>query len=222
MLFIILGTLPPEHMSKGGFVSKTSEVTMGSQPTDIELVKRTRAGDFDAFATLYVRYARSLFRVIYAMTQDRAVAEDLLQETFFRVYRNLNRVDDSVDSLQPWLYRIAINLTNNWLTRTPKTSPLEKASEWFQRHIHISPEHMFERDERVRAVQDAIAKLDEKHRIVVVLYYLQELSLDEIAQILNLPVGTVKSRLYHARRQLRDHLQADQRIAVPKAALSAS
>lgn len=195
---------------------------MGSQPTDIELVKRTRAGDFDAFAALYLRYARSIFRVIYAMTQDRAAAEDLLQETFFRVYRNLDRIDESVDSLQPWLYRIAINLTNNWLTRTPKTSPLDKVSEWFQRHIHVSPDHIIERDERIRAVQDAIAKLDEKHRIVVVLYYLQELPLEEIAGILNLPVGTVKSRLYHARRQLKDHLQADQRISVPQTALSAS
>ena len=80
---------------------------------DVVLVERALAGDLTAFEVLYTRHSTSIFRTIQAVVRDRPTAEDLLQECFVRAYRNLHRVDLTVDSLAPWLHRIALNLSYN-------------------------------------------------------------------------------------------------------------
>ncbi|MDQ7029040.1 MAG: sigma-70 family RNA polymerase sigma factor [Ardenticatenia bacterium] len=181
--------------------------------TDIELVYAAQCGDWDAFAHLYHRHAPKLFRTIYALTQDRGVAEDLLQETFVRVYQHLHRVNGQVDSLAPWLHRIAVNLTYNWLTRRRFPVPsLEEVKHRLHAALAHTPDEVIAREERRQAVREALAALDEKHRVVVVLYYIQEFSVSEIADILDVPVGTVKSRLHYARKHLERMLATDERI----------
>ncbi len=86
-------------------------------PSDCLLVKQALSGDLNAFEALYERYSDSVFRSIQAVVRDRAAAEDLLQECFVRAYRNLHRVDQSVDSLAPWLHRIALNLSYSRVSR---------------------------------------------------------------------------------------------------------
>jgi RNA polymerase sigma-70 factor, ECF subfamily len=183
-----------------------------SEPLDCELVRRALGGDLSAFEALYDRYATSIFRTVQAVVRDRHVAEDILQECFVRAYRNLHRVDQSVESLAPWLHRIAINLAYNRVSKyRPPLPALEVVANILVSPL-LGPDREVERSELKRAVRDAIAALDEKYRLVVVLYYLEELPLSEIAERLNVPVGTVKSRLFYARQQLRHALINDGRI----------
>lgn len=184
-----------------------------NQPSDSALVKRALGGDIAAFEMLYTRHAESLLRTIQAVVQDRAAAEDILQECFVRAYRNLNRVDLQVESIAPWLHRIALNLSYNRASRRRLTLPGLDFMANLLAPQRTNPDRQAEHAEMRNAVWEAIQGLDEKYRLVIVLYYLQEQSLGEIAQRLDLPQGTVKSRLYHARQLLRESLMDDRRLA---------
>ena len=185
-----------------------------NQPPDVALVRRALGGDLAAFETLYTRHAESLLRTIQAVIQDRAAAEDILQECFVRAYRHLDRVDMQVESLAPWLHRIALNLAYSRLSRRRR---LALPGLDFMANLlapqRTHPDRLVEDAEMRNAVWEAIQSLDEKYRLVIVLYYLQEQSLSEIAERLALPVGTVKSRLYHARHHLREAMIDDRRLA---------
>ncbi len=188
-------------------------MTQYDKPKDVVLVQRVLAGELTAFELLYKRHSTSVFRTIQTVVRDRSTAEDLLQECFVRAYRNLHRVDLSVDSLAPWLHRIGLNLSYNKVNRK-KTFllGLEMVANILE-SPRLAPDRLTEQSELKRAVWDAIAKLDDKYRIVVVLYYLEELSLKEISERLNIPKGTVKSRLFYARKSLRHVLSDDRRVA---------
>lgn len=130
-----------------------------------------------------------------------------------RAYENLHRVDPNIASLGPWLHRIAVNLTYNWLSRRHLPLPsIEEVKHRLHAVLTHRPDEVFAQEERRRAVHEALAALDEKHRVVAVLYYLQEFSVSEIAEITGVPPGTVKSRLHYARKHLERILAADERI----------
>ncbi len=182
-------------------------------PSDVQLVDRALKGDISAFEALYARHASSVFRTIQSVVRDRGIAEDLLQECFVRAYRNLHRVDQSVDSLAPWLHRIALNLSYNKVSRrTPFLPGLEVMTNLLA-SSRLAPDGQAERAEMKQAVWDAIEMLEDKYRLVIVLYYLEELSLREIGERLGVPTGTVKSRLFYARQLLRSSLVEDRRVA---------
>jgi RNA polymerase sigma-70 factor, ECF subfamily len=181
--------------------------------TDSDLVAGIRTGQIEAFETLYQRYKTSIFKTALAITGDHQAAEEVLQDTFVRAFTHIHTVDDSV-SLAPWLHRIAINLSANRRARKRLFSvPLDTLAEYLSANDDQSPEHLAERNEMRLAVQRAIAELDFKHRAVIVLFYLQDFSLKEIAYILDCPVGTVKSRLYYACQILRGRLASERRSA---------
>ena len=180
---------------------------------DAELVLRIRAGDIDAFAALYEKYKRQLYRTALAITGDSGAAEEILQDGFVRAYLAMERVDASL-SLAPWLYRIVVNLSYNWTNRN-RHWPLD-LEEWIDRLVAgsaASPEHEAEGNELRDIVWKAVASLGFKQRAVVVLFYLQGCSLAEIAHVLDCPVGTVKSRLHYANKALRQKLREDRRLA---------
>ncbi|MGB0388214.1 MAG: RNA polymerase sigma factor [Ardenticatenaceae bacterium] len=182
-------------------------------PKDVVLVQKALDGDLSAFETLYHRYSTSVFRTIQAVVKDRLTAEDVLQECFVRAYRNLHRVDQTVESLAPWLHRIGLNLSYNKVSRKkPFLLRLDMVTNILE-SPRLSPDRLVEQDEVRRALWDGIAKLDDKYRVVVVLYYLEELKLKEIAERLDIPKGTVKSRLFYARKALRHLLSDDRRVA---------
>ena len=184
----------------------------GTERTDKELVIAARTGDENSFDLLFYRYRDGIYRVAYAVTKDPSAAEEILVDTFARAYRALARLDPH-DSLRPWLYRVALNLSYNRRPRKRFTlHPLEDASEQVVEAEEISPNSLAERGEVQRAVLDAIDQLSFKHRVVVILHHLQGLDLAEIAEIVECPVGTVKSRLHYALRHLRASLLADGRI----------
>ena len=175
--------------------------------SDRELVYAAREGDMAAFDALFYRYKDGIFRLGLGITKDPSAAEEIVVDTFTRAHRALARLEPE-GTLRPWLYRVAVNLSYN---RKPRKgvvwSALEDASEdVLQSEERQSPSSQAELSELRRVVLDAVDTLGPKHRVVVVLHYLNGLNLAEIAEIVGCPVGTVKSRLHYALRRLRVHL----------------
>ena len=170
---------------------------------DGSLVARVRNGDIDALGKLYERYQSQVYRTATAITHDERMAEDILQEVFLRV----NRYADSFDQTQPfepWLYRIAVNLCYTWTNRAKRwVYTLQDTIERLKAPSRRDPERVTESREQRALLRRGIDSLPDSHRVVVVLYYLEGLSVNEVAYALGVPEGTVKSRLYYAREKLR-------------------
>ena len=185
-----------------------SRAALGAQPdprNDRELVYAARLGDVAAFDALFYRYRDGIYRLSLAITKDPQAAEEIVVDTFSRAYRALARLEPD-DTLRPWLYRVAINESYDRRPRAVIAGPLDESAEELAASEERSPAALAERSETRRVVLAALEKLDTKHRSVVVLHYLNELPLAEIALIVDCPVGTVKSRLHYALRRLRTHL----------------
>lgn len=176
--------------------------------TDRELVYAARDGDMLAFDALFYRYKDGIFRLGLAITKDPSAAEEIVVDTFTRAHRALARLEPE-GSLRPWLYRVAINLSYN---RRPRKgivlSTIEDAAGEMLQSDERSPSSLAELAELRSLVLAAVDTLGPKHKVVVVLHYLNGLNLAEIAQVVDCPVGTVKSRLHYALRRLRTHLAA--------------
>ena len=149
---------------------------------------------------------------ILAITRNRETAEDILQEVFLKLHRYAERIDRTV-SLAPWLYRVTANLCYTHVSRQKRwLAALEDVIEnVVAPPARTCPEQHVERGELQDVVQQAIDLLSPNQKIVIVLYYLADLSLKEIAHILEVPEGTVKSRLYYGRENLRGHLEKKHR-----------
>ena len=191
--------------------------------SDRELVYAARDGDTRAFDALFYRHRDGIFRLGLAITKDPSAADEIVVDTFARAHRALARLEPD-DSLRPWLYRVAVNLSYN---RRPRKgvvlSPLEDAIDETVTSDEGSPANLAELAELRRVVLAAVDLLGPKHRLVVVLHYLNGLNLAEIAQVVDCPIGTVKSRLHYALRRLRTHLSAHPELGLePRAAFMAS
>ena len=141
--------------------------------------------------------------------RDPEAAADLLQDVFLRLHRFAKRVDPD-RPLEPWLYRVTANQAYTWVKRHHRwTQPLEDIAEWLSSGVKYSPQHISEQDDESRRIQNAIAKLSLQQRVVVVMYYINDLSLQEISEVLEIPEGTVKSRLHYGRNALKNYLQPE-------------
>ena len=180
---------------------------MPPRDRDGQLISQLCRGDLLALGVLYDRHKSRVFRVALAITRDPQGAEDILQESFLRLYAAVDRLDET-RPLLPWLHRVAVNLSYNWVTRRNRwLSPLEDAVERLRAGPKSSPEKVVEQNELQRIVREALDSLRFRHRVVLVLFYLGGFSVKEIAYILDLPEGTVKSRLYYGRERLRSRLE---------------
>ncbi len=187
-----------------------TQVHMGD---DARLIQRLQSGDLDALGQLYDRHRLPVFRTALAITHDQDAAEDILQEVFLRLHTYVHRVDTALP-LSPWLYRITVNLSYTYVTRRNRWRvPLEDFVDQLIGPAKYSPEPVAERHDDIRLMQKAIDTLPFSQRVVVVLYYLNDLSLQEISEILAVPVGTVKSRLHYGRENLRRQLDSQQTTA---------
>jgi RNA polymerase sigma-70 factor (ECF subfamily) len=180
---------------------------------DALTVIRLQGGDIDALAILYDRYKAQVYRTALAITRDSAAAEDILQDCFLRLHKYAHRVDPTLPLL-PWLYRVTVNLSRTWLSRHKlwKTS-IEDLFEHLISPVRLSPENAAVRSDIQQLLQKALDSLDFNHRVVVVLHYLNDLSLKEIAYVVDCPVGTVKSRLHYGREQLRRYLTSNHMVS---------
>ena len=185
------------------------------KPSDQDLIERVLERDGRALEMLFERYGEMIRRHLARMAGDSAVAQDLLQETFLRVWTRAAQWDGR-GSFKAWLYRIATNLALNHLrsVRRRKEQPLEIAGEWdSDADDYVSPAwaidaaapepedvlEMAERHERYRRLVD---RLPEEKREVLHLVHEVEMSLQDAADELGIPEGTVKSRLYYAKQRL--------------------
>ena len=179
---------------------------------DAELLRRVQADDLDAFEEFFARYRNPIYRTAYGLTGDRLAAEEILQDTFARAHRYRHAFHQDVSPL-PWLHRVSLNLCYSRLSRRRlETGPIDDAAEYGLPDDRPLPAERAEQAELRQIVREGIAALPEKHHSVVVLYYLQRLSLQETAQVLGIQLGTVKSRLHYALRGLRVQLESDRRF----------
>lgn len=184
---------------------------------DRELVKQLQNGSLDALGELYNYHRHMVYRTALAITGDQEIASDLLQDVFLRLHRFADHID--LDRpLEPWLYRMTANLSYTWVKRNRRgLRLLEEIAEWFAgSSVWESPHELAEEKDEWEQVQRALQALPLQQRVVVVMYYLNNLSLQEIAETLQVPVGTVKSRLHYGRRALQNNLKL-QHITLPKA-----
>jgi RNA polymerase sigma-70 factor (ECF subfamily) len=179
---------------------------------EIILIARAKEGDLAAFEALYEMHKASIYRTGLAITNDRSVAEEILQDTFLRAFKHIDRVYEDV-SLAPWLYRIAVNLAYDWTIKHKRwLAALNDIVDRFVMPTSPLPERSVEERELQDLLYEAVNRLEFKQRATLVLFYLQDFSLAEIAEIMECPVGTVKSRLHYARENLRQELLADERL----------
>lgn len=177
---------------------------------DADLVSRYLHGERFAFQELVDRYQGRLLNFIYRTINDRDRAEDLVQETFVRVYRHLHRFD-STKKFSTWIYTIASNLAKNELrnrSRNPLVLFQAIKKNWEADHRPLefedstySPDDLFRKRCLREKVESAVAELPEHHRVVFVLRELEGKAYDEISEITGVTLGTVKSRLNRARNR---------------------
>lgn len=181
---------------------------------DKELVERVKAGDRQAFNVLVQKYQHKLVKLIQRYVHDPSEALDVSQEAFIKAYRALpNFRGDS--SFYTWLYRIGINTAKNYLVaqgRRPPDSDIdaqdaERYDIESRLKDHETPESLAERDEIQRTVFQAIEDLPEDLRTAITLREIEGLSYEEIAQTMECPIGTVRSRIFRAREFIDRRLQ---------------
>jgi len=192
--------------------------TQPNEPDERSLITQTLAGDDDAFATLVQLHQTAVYNIAYRMAGQRDTAQSLTQETFLRAFRALDTFDLN-RPFGPWLYRIATNLSINWIKRArlptvsietpPKSDEAEAESEPLDiPDSSAEPAARFAQAEMQAELRQAVVSLPVEYRSVIELRHFQELNYDEIAGTLKIPVGTVKTRLFRARRMLRDRLES--------------
>ncbi|HMB56838.1 MAG TPA: RNA polymerase sigma factor RpoE [Arenimonas sp.] len=182
---------------------------MGENELDLDLVKRVQHGDKTAFDLLVRKYQHRIGAVIGRFVPDYAESQDIAQESFIRAYRAIaNFRGDS--QFYTWLYRIAVNTAKNHLVamkRRPPTSDVdvddaEHYSGAGRMHDHDTPEHEMLRQEIAREVSDTVAELPEELRQAITLREMEGLSYEEIAETMDCPIGTVRSRIFRAREAI--------------------
>ena len=171
-------------------------------PSDSDLILSTRRGNVEAYGELVTRHQTSVFNVCYRILHEHAEAEDMTQETFLRAHAHLERFDIQ-RPFGPWIRRVAANVCLNHLEAQKVTVELDDERDADDSQ---SPQSRLEVRERSEQIRLALASLPPHYRAVVELRHYQEMSYDEIAAELNLPMSDVKSHLFRARKLLAEKL----------------
>lgn len=188
-------------------MSGASEEGPGNNSSDLDIVDDVLRGDTDRFRILVVRYQGLLFRLALSYLHDREAAADAVQEVFLRAFRFLPKYRRSQKFL-PWLYTIAVNQLRTSHRRARLTLVREAALDGRAEPAgaYGDPQNLFVDEEEAAAVRTAVEHLPPRLREAATLYYLQELSVAEVAAFLGLTSENVKSRLSRARGRLRQWL----------------
>ena len=183
-------------------------------PSDIELVLKAQKGDVRAFDELVERYHSKIYNLIYNMMSNREDAEDLTQDVFVKAFEALPRFKGK-SSFYTWIYRIAVNKTIN--SRKKRNRNRAMSLDQFDQEIKTdenyhdltakgSPLRNINLTELQKKLNKALQSLSDKHRTVVVMHDMQGIPHEEIAKVVGASVGTVRSRLFYARRQMQTEL----------------
>src|SRR5256885_3669540 len=191
----VVRTTRPPGRSGGGSLTDT----------DQDVVKACLAGDADAYATLVERYGGRVFNIALRITADGDAAKDCAQEAFIRAYRALHQYDPALP-FGPWLYRITTNASLNHVQRWHAHETTAEELPDAPAEVDEGPEQTAVRHEQVAEVVAAMAELPAAYRAALTLRHMQQLSYQEVADALEIPLGTVKTHLHRARAALKARL----------------
>lgn len=179
---------------------------------DETLIEDCKQGNDKAFSLLIDKYKQDCFNVAYQLVGDEQLAEDIAQESFIRVYKSIDNFRGD-SAFFTWLYQIVLNLCRDYFRKQPENNPLSLENSSLESilrreipDVADAPENYIEEQELQRMIKKALAELSFKHRQVIVFRDLQGLTYQKIAEILEIPLGTVKSRLNTARNRLQQSL----------------
>lgn len=187
---------------------------MGTSLTDLELVQRVQAGDKKSFDVLVLKYQHKVINLVMRYMHDPDTAQDVAQEAFIKAYRGLKNFRGE-SAFYTWLYRIAINTAKNHLVSQGRRAPTNDIdadeAEQFEGESALkeygTPENEMLRDEIQAIVSNAIDALPDDLRTAIVLRELEGMSYEEIAEAMDCPIGTVRSRIFRARESIDKVLQ---------------
>lgn len=196
-------------LAKGLATRYEGKARMGEQTVDQELVERVQRGDKKAFDVLVLKYQHKIIKLISRYISDPAEVFDVAQEAFIKAYRALPKFRGE-SAFYTWLYRIAINTAKNYLVsqgrRPPETDIDAEEAEQYEGvsglKEYATPENVLAKDEVEKAVFSAIEQLPQDLRTAITLRELEGLSYEEIANAMDCPVGTVRSRIFRAREAI--------------------
>lgn len=181
--------------------------------TDAYLVEATLAGSRDAFGALVERYQDRLYNTLVRVLGSRDDASEVLQDAFVQAYTKLESFRGS-SQFYTWMYRVALNLACSHRRRTTRRRGEQSVDQIRERcgvepvDTSLQPEQTALRSEQAELVQAALLEISDEHRQILVLREMEDYSYETIAEILELPVGTVRSRLFRARLQLKEQLES--------------
>ena len=188
---------------------------MGDREVDQQLVLRAQRGDKRAFELLVAKYQRKLGRLLSRLVRDPAEVEDVTQEAFIKAYRALPAFRGD-SAFYTWLYRIGINTAKNYLMamgrRAPTSTEVEaEEAEGFEEGEQLrdinTPESVLLSNEIAETVNSTIEQLPEELRTAIQLREIEGMSYEDIAQVMNCPIGTVRSRIFRAREAIAEQLR---------------
>jgi RNA polymerase sigma-70 factor (ECF subfamily) len=191
---------------------KPGETHKSSEPSDEELIERFQHGDLYAFDLIVKRYKDQLLNFVYRFVGNSEEAEDIVQETFLRVYRN-RQAYKRIAKFSTWIYTIAGNLARTELRKRKRRRIFSISDLGYEDKDYEISDEVFNPESHVDSriqeeiIQREINKLPPKFREVIILRDVQELSYEEISKILNVPIGTVKSRVNRGRLKLQEKLK---------------
>ncbi|USG67172.1 sigma-70 family RNA polymerase sigma factor [Brevibacillus ruminantium] len=174
---------------------------------DKEWVRQVLSGEKQAYAHLINKYRNKVFSLLYRMTGNPHDAQDLAQECFIRAYRYLHSYDEN-RKFSSWLYRIAVNVYVDTQRSLQKKQVSLVEIEENTLSDGNSPETMYLQEEHASELHELIGQLPEKYRVVLLLRYVDELSYQEISDILEIPLHQVQIRLHRAKQRLRNYFQS--------------
>lgn len=181
------------------------------QPGDAELVERAVQGDEKAFSTLVNRYLSLVYNYLHRMTQNHEVSEEMAQEAFVKAYRNLKSFDRN-RSFKPWILRIASNAAISHMRKQSRVVSLNAMQEdgaWDESQYQQAEDIVVQLERKLSSeeVMKALENLDEKYRQAILLRYQQELSYEEIAEALGIPLNTVRTWIKRGMDKLRNEVK---------------
>lgn len=166
--------------------------------SDLALVNRTKAGDIEAFSVLVRRHERVVYNLSYRFMRDGTLAEDMAQEAFLKAYRLLSGFRGDC-SFSTWLYRVTCSVCLTELNRRKRRGEVELTPA----HANESTSEPERATDTPELIRRCVTQLPERYATIMTMYYLDEISYEEIAETMNIPMGTLKTWMHRARHQLR-------------------